>query len=50
MANFKRGRGDNMGVVGNLNDNADITTMLAYWPNDCGLYNMAEMFVGYGRL
>ena len=26
MANFKRGRGDNMGVAGNLNDNADITT------------------------
>ena len=25
MANFKRGRGDNMGVSGNLNDNADIT-------------------------
>ena len=24
MANFKRGRGDNMGVAGNLNDNADI--------------------------
>ena len=25
LANFKRGRGDNMGVAGKLNDNADIT-------------------------
>ena len=25
MANFKKSRGDNMGVAGNLNDNADIT-------------------------
>ena len=42
MANFKRGRGDNMGVAGNLNDNADIpTTVRSYWPNDYGLYNMA---------
>jgi sulfatase modifying factor 1 len=42
MANFKRGRGDNMGVAGNLNDNADITTDVRhYWPNDYGLYNMA---------
>jgi gliding motility-associated lipoprotein GldJ len=42
MANFKRGRGDNMGVAGNLNDNADIPTKVrAYWPNDYGLYNMA---------
>jgi len=42
MANFKRGRGDNMGVAGNLNDNADIPTAVrAYWPNDYGLYNMA---------
>ena len=42
MANFKRGRGDNMGVAGNLNDNADITTdVRAYWPNDYGVYNMA---------
>ena len=39
MANFKRGRGDNMGVAGNLNDNADITTDVRhYWPNDYGLY------------
>ena len=42
MANFKRGRGDNMGVAGNLNDNADIPTHVrAYWPNDYGIYNMA---------
>jgi len=42
MANFKRGRGDNMGVAGKLNDNADITALIyAYWPNDYGLYNMA---------
>jgi formylglycine-generating enzyme required for sulfatase activity len=42
MANFKRGRGDNMGVAGNLNDNADITSPVrSYWPNDYGLYNMA---------
>jgi len=42
LANFKRGRGDNMGVAGALNDNADITApVYAYWPNDYGLYNMA---------
>ena len=42
MANFKRGRGDNMGVAGNLNDNADITAPVrSFWPNDYGLYNMA---------
>ena len=42
MANFKRGRGDNMGVAGNLNDNADISgPVRSYWPNDYGLYNMA---------
>jgi sulfatase modifying factor 1 len=42
MANFKRGRGDNMGVAGNLNDNADITApVYSYWPNDYGLFNMA---------
>lgn len=42
LANFKRGRGDNMGVAGKLNDNADITApVFAYWPNDYGLYNMA---------
>ncbi|MCB0402724.1 MAG: SUMF1/EgtB/PvdO family nonheme iron enzyme [Flavobacteriales bacterium] len=42
LANFKRGRGDNMGVAGRLNDNADITApVYSYWPNDYGLYNMA---------
>jgi gliding motility-associated lipoprotein GldJ len=42
MANFKRGRGDNMGVAGNLNDNADITApVYSFWPNDYGLFNMA---------
>jgi gliding motility-associated lipoprotein GldJ len=42
MANYKRGRGDNMGVAGNLNDNADITApVYSFWPNDYGLYNMA---------
>ena len=42
MANFKRGRGDNMGTSGSLNDNADITAPVrSYWANDYGLYNMA---------
>ncbi len=42
LANFKRGAGDNMGIAGKLNDNADITAPVhAYWPNDYGLYNMA---------
>ncbi|HAN78015.1 MAG TPA: gliding motility lipoprotein GldJ [Bacteroidales bacterium] len=42
MANFKRGRGDLMGVAGSLNDNAAITTKVdAFWPNDFGLYCMA---------
>lgn len=42
VANFKRGRGDNMGVAGNLNDAADITApVFSYWPNDYGLYHMA---------
>jgi formylglycine-generating enzyme len=42
LANFKRGRGDNMGVAGRLNDKADIPTYVkAYLPNDYGLYNMA---------
>jgi formylglycine-generating enzyme len=41
-ANFMRGRGDNMGVAGALNDNADVTAPVTqYWPNDYGLYNMA---------
>ena len=42
IANFKRGRGDNMGVAGNLNDAADIPApVYSFWPNDYGLYNMA---------
>jgi formylglycine-generating enzyme len=42
LANFKRGRGDNMGTSGFLNDNADITAPVkSYLPNDFGLYNMA---------
>ena len=42
LANFKRGRGDNMGLAGNLNDNASITAPVdAYFPNDFGLFNMA---------
>lgn len=41
-ANFRRGRGDYMGVAGNLNDGADVTAPVDhYWPNDNGLYNMA---------
>ncbi|MFN5325554.1 MAG: SUMF1/EgtB/PvdO family nonheme iron enzyme [Bacteroidota bacterium] len=41
LANFKRGRGDNMGTAGFLNDNADITApIISYVPNDYGLYNM----------
>ena len=42
MANFKRGRGDYMGVAGNLNDGAAFPApVMSYWPNDFGLYNMA---------
>ncbi|MDF3079072.1 MAG: SUMF1/EgtB/PvdO family nonheme iron enzyme [Sphingobacteriaceae bacterium] len=42
LANFKRGEGDNMGTGGYLNDKADITApVVAYLPNDFGLYNMA---------
>jgi gliding motility-associated lipoprotein GldJ len=41
-ANFVRGRGDLMGVAGDLNDNATIPAPVnSYWPNDFGLYNMA---------
>jgi len=41
-ANYKRGRGDYMGVAGSLNDGADITAPVGtYPPNDFGLYNMA---------
>ncbi len=42
LANFKRGRGDYMGMAGKLNDNAHIPgPVRAYMPNDFGLYNMA---------
>lgn len=42
MANFKRGRGDYMGVAGALNDNASIPgPVRAFLPNDFGLFNMA---------
>jgi len=42
MANFVRGRGDYMGVAGNLNDKGSITVdVKSYWPNDYGLYCMA---------
>lgn len=42
MANVQRGRGDMMGVSGNLNDGGEITVpVYSYWPNDYGLYNMA---------
>jgi gliding motility-associated lipoprotein GldJ len=42
LANFKRGRGDYMGIAGKLNDNACPTAPVrAYLPNDFGLYNMA---------
>lgn len=41
-ANFVRGRGDYMGIAGNLNDGADVTAPVeSYWPNDYGLYHMA---------
>ena len=42
LANFKRGRGDNMGLACKLKDNADITAPVkSFWPNDFGLYNMS---------
>ncbi|HAQ65276.1 MAG TPA: gliding motility lipoprotein GldJ [Bacteroidales bacterium] len=42
MANFKRGRGDYMGIAGSLNDGADVPApVISYYPNDYGLYNMA---------
>ncbi|MCQ2336427.1 MAG: SUMF1/EgtB/PvdO family nonheme iron enzyme [Paludibacteraceae bacterium] len=42
MANYVRGKGDMMGVAGDLNDKATITAPVnSYWPNDYGLYNMA---------
>lgn len=42
LANFKRSRGDAMGVAGALNDHWEYTAPVAfYFPNDYGLYNMA---------
>ena len=42
MANFKRGKGDYMGMAGSLNDGAAFPApVTSYWPNDFGLYNMA---------
>jgi gliding motility-associated lipoprotein GldJ len=42
LGNFKRGKGDQMGVAGGLNDNADIPAdIYSYKPNAYGLYNMA---------
>jgi len=42
LANFKRARGDYMGVAGNPNDNASgPAPVRSYMPNDFGLYNMA---------
>ena len=41
-ANFKRGKGDYMGLAESLNDAADIPAPVgSYLPNDFGLYNMA---------
>ena len=41
LANFKRGGGDYMGMAGNLNDRASITSPVrTFMPNDFGLYNM----------
>ena len=41
-ANFMRGKGDMMGMAGNLNDGADVTTGVKdFLPNDYGLYHMA---------
>lgn len=42
LANFKRGKGDYMGVGGSLNDKGSITqSVRSFTPNDFGLYNMA---------
>lgn len=42
LANFKRSRGDAMGVAGALNDHWEYTAPVEfYFPNDYGLYNMA---------
>lgn len=42
LANFKRGKGDYMGVAGSLNDKGSVTVPVRFYePNDYGLYNMA---------
>ena len=42
MANFKRSRGDAMGVASALNDHWEYTApVMFYFPNDYGLFNMA---------
>ncbi len=42
LANYKRGRGDMMGVAGALNDAGSHTLPVnEFWPNDYGLYCMA---------
>jgi formylglycine-generating enzyme len=42
MANFKKEKGDYMGLAGKLNDNAAATAPVrSFLPNDFGLYNMA---------
>ncbi|MBK8877173.1 MAG: SUMF1/EgtB/PvdO family nonheme iron enzyme [Haliscomenobacter sp.] len=42
LANFKKGKGDYMGIAGKLNDNAHIPSEVrSFLPNDFGLYNMA---------
>jgi formylglycine-generating enzyme required for sulfatase activity len=42
QANFMRGKGDMMGIAGNLNDGGDVTVRVDdFWPNDYGLYHMA---------
>ena len=42
MANVVRGRGDYMGLAGNLNDGYAYTAPVkSFWPNDYGLYCMA---------
>ncbi len=42
LANYKRGRGDYMGISGKLNDNAPIPSPVReFIPNDFGLYNMS---------
>lgn len=42
MANFKRGRGDYMGIAESPNDGSALPAPVgSYWPNDYGIYNMA---------